>query len=234
MSYLIKELPIEERPRERFKKYGVEALSNEELLSILLRTGTSNKSVKEVSIDVLRKININDLVNYDFNTLKDIKGVGEVKAITIISAIEFGKRALSKSDLTKQIRTGDDVYYLVKDDLENSLQEKFLVVYLDTKKYVISKKIIFVGTVNSSSITPRDVFREGVKLNSVSMILVHNHPAGSVTPSYEDIYLTNEFIKLGRMMGISIIDHLIIGKNNYYSFRESNGDLFVQEKGTNS
>ena len=232
MSYLIKELPIEERPRERFKKYGVEALSNEELLSILLRTGTSNKSVKEVSIDVLRKININDLVNYDFNTLKDIKGVGEVKAITIISAIEFGKRALSKSDLTKQIRTGDDVYYLVKDDLENSLQEKFLVVYLDTKKYVISKKIIFVGTVNSSSITPRDVFREGVKLNSVSMILVHNHPAGSVTPSYEDIYLTNEFIKLGRMMGISIIDHLIIGKNNYYSFRESN--LFVQEKGTNS
>ena len=234
MSCLIKELPIEERPRERFKKYGVEALSNEELLSILLRTGTSNKSVKEVSIDVLRKININDLVNYDFNTLKDIKGVGEVKAITIISAIEFGKRALSKSDLTKQIRTGDDVYYLVKDDLENSLQEKFLVVYLDTKKYVISKKIIFVGTVNSSSITPRDVFREGVKLNSVSMILVHNHPAGSVTPSYEDIYLTNEFIKLGRMMGISIIDHLIIGKNNYYSFRESNGDLFVQEKGTNS
>ena len=232
MSYLIKELPISERPRERFKKYGVEALSNEELLSILLRTGTSNKSVKELSIDILNKISINDLVNYDFNTLKNIKGVGEVKAITIISAIEFGKRALSKKDLITQIRTGDDVFYLVKEDLENSLQEKFLVVYLDTKKYVISKKVIFVGTVNSSSITPRDVFREAVKLNSASMILVHNHPAGSVQPSYEDIYLTNEFIKLGRMMGISVIDHLIVGKNNYYSFRESNGDLFAQEKGS--
>ena len=109
-----------------------------------------------------------------------------------------------------------------------------MVVYLDTKKYVISKKVIFVGTVNSSSITPRDVFREAVKLNSVSMILVHNHPAGSVTPSYEDIYLTNEFIKLGRMMGVSVIDHLIIGKNNYYSFRESNGDLFVQEERSNT
>ena len=230
MSYLIKELPISERPRERFKKYGVEALSNEELLSILLRTGTSNKSVKDLSIDILNNIDINELVNYDFNTLKSIKGVGEVKAITIISAIEFGKRALSKKDLVKQIRNGDDVYYLVKDDLENSLQEKFLVVYLDTKKYVISKKVIFVGTVNSSSITPRDVFREAVKLNSVSMILVHNHPAGSITPSYEDIYLTNEFIKLGRMMGISVIDHLIIGKNNYYSFRESNGDLFVEKE----
>lgn len=234
MSYLIKELPISERPRERFKKYGVEALSNEELLSILLRTGTSNKSVKDVSIDILRKIDINDLVNYDFNSLKNIKGVGEVKAITIISAIEFGKRALSKRDLVNQIKTGDDVFYLVKDDMENSLQEKFLAIYLDTKKYVISKKVIFVGTVNSSSITPRDVFREAVKLNSASMILVHNHPAGSITPSYEDIYLTNEFIKLGRMMGISVIDHLIIGKNNYYSVRESNGDLFAQGNGSSS
>lgn len=89
-----------------------------------------------------------------------------------------------------------------------------------------------MGTVNSSSITPRDVFREGVKLNSASMILVHNHPAGSISPSYEDVYLTNEFIKLGRMMGISVIDHLIIGKNNYYSFRESNGDLFAKEGGS--
>ena len=140
-----KELPISERPRERFKKYGVGALSNEELLSILLRTGTSSKSVKDLSLDILRKININDLVNYDFNTLKDIKGVGEVKAITILSAIEFGKRALSKKDLIKQIKTGDDVFYLVKDEMENSLQEKFLVICLDAKKFVISKKVIFTS-----------------------------------------------------------------------------------------
>ena len=234
MSYLIKEMPEAERPRERFKKYGVKALSNEELLSILLRTGTKLKSVKELSMDILKEIKLNDLINCDFNTLKDIKGVGEVKAITILSAIEFGKRVLSRSDLIKQIKTGDDVFYLVKDDMDSSLQEMFMVVYLDTKKFVLSKKIIFIGTVNSSVITPRDVFREAVKLNSASMILVHNHPAGSIQPSYEDIYLTNEFVKLGRMMGISVIDHLIIGKNNYYSFRESNGDLFVQEKGTNS
>ena len=134
--------------------------------------------------------------------------------------------------MVKQIKTGDDVFYLVKDDMENCLQEKFMVVYLDTKKYVINKKVIFVGTVNNSSITPRDVFREAVKLNSASMILVHNHPAGSILPSYEDVYLTNEFIKLGKMMGISVIDHLIIGKNKYYSFRESNGDLFAKESGS--
>lgn len=231
MSYLIREMPESERPRERFKKYGVSALSNEELLSILLRTGTKLKSVKELSLDILNEIDINDLVNYDFASLKNIKGVGEVKAITILSAIEFGKRVLSRSDLVKQIKTGDDVFYLVKDDMENCLQEKFMVVYLDTKKYVINKKVIFVGTVNNSSITPRDVFREAVKLNSASMILVHNHPAGSILPSYEDVYLTNEFIKLGKMMGISVIDHLIIGKNKYYSFRESNGDLFAKESG---
>lgn len=231
MSYLIKELPLDERPRERFKKYGVEALSNEELLSILLRTGTESKSVKDVSLDILKQYKINDFNNINFNSLKSIKGVGEVKAITIISAIEFGKRVLSKKDLIYQIKTASDCYYLVKDEMENSLQEKFMAVYLDTKNKVIDKKVIFLGTVNSSSITPRDVFREGVKLNTVNMILVHNHPAGSINPSYEDVYLTNEFIKLGKMLGISVIDHLIIGKNNYYSFRESNGDLFEKKEG---
>lgn len=226
MSYLIKELPIEERPRERFKKYGVEALSNEELLSILLRTGTGNKSVKEVSLDILKLYKMDELKDINFNSLKSIKGVGEVKAITILSAIEFGKRVLSKKDLIYQIKTGDDVFDLVKDEMSNLLQEKFMAIYLDTKNMVIDKKVLFVGTVNSSSITPRDVFREGVKLNSAKMVLVHNHPAGSVNPSFEDIYITNEFIKLGRMMGISVIDHLIIGKNSYYSFRKDKGDLF--------
>ncbi len=229
MSYLIKELPEEQRPRERFKKYGVSSLSNEELLSILLRTGTSNKSVKELSTDILKNIKINEFANINYNSLKNIKGVGEVKAITIISAIEFGKRVLSKKDLVIQIKSSLDIYNLVKDELENELQEKFLAIYLNNRKYIIDKKIIFVGTVNSSNVTPRDVFREAVKCNASSMIIVHNHPAGSIKPSYQDVYLTNQFIKLGKMMSIPIIDHIIIGKNNYYSFLESNGDLFAQE-----
>ena len=173
---------------------------------------------------------INDLENINFNVLKSIKGVGEVKAITILSAIEFGRRVISKKDLIFQIKNGDDLYNLVKDEMENILQEKFMAVYLDTKNMVIEKKVIFVGTVNSSSVTPRDVFREAVKLNSARMILVHNHPAGSVNPSYEDVYLTNEFIKLGNMMGISVIDHIIIGNNRYYSLRENNGDLFEKKE----
>ncbi len=227
MSFLIKELPMEERPRERFKKYGVKALSNEELLSILIRTGTKNKSVKDLSTDILKIIKIHDFSSIDYSYLKSIKGVGEVKAISILSAIEFGRRVLTKEDLVLQIKESLDIYNLVKDELENELQEKFVAIYLDTRKFVIAKKVIFIGTVNSSNVTARDVFREAVKCNAASMIIVHNHPAGSVVPSYQDVYLTNEFIKLGKMMGILVIDHLIIGKNKYYSFLESNGDMFA-------
>ncbi len=230
MSYLIKELPDEERPRERFKKYGVKALSNEELLSILLRTGTVNKSVKDVSTDILKEIKLHDLDHINYNSLKKIKGIGEVKAITLLSAIEFGRRVLTKEDLVTQIRSSKDAYDLVKDELENELQEKFLAIYLNTRKYVVEKKIIFIGTVNNSNVTARDVFRDAVRCNACAMIIVHNHPAGSISPSFDDVKLTNEFIRLGRLLGIQVIDHLIIGKNNYYSFRESDGDLFAEEE----
>lgn len=229
MSYLIKEMNEEERPRERFKKYGVGALSNEELLAILLRCGTKSKSVKDVSSDLLKLVRINEFDQVDYNYLKSIKGIGEVKALTLVSAIEFGRRVLNKVDLSKQIKCSLDVYNLVKDELEYELQEKLLVIFLNTRKYVICKKIIFIGTVNSSVVHARDVFREAVKCNAVSIILVHNHPAGSVNPSMQDINMTNNFIRIGRIMDIDVIDHIIIGKNNYYSFLESNGDLFAKE-----
>lgn len=230
MTYLIKELPEYERPRERFKKYGVKSLSNEELLSILMRTGTKEKSVKELSLDILRQVNFNDLVNINYNSLKNIKGVGEVKAITILSAIELGRRAYSKENLSTQIKSADDAYYLIKDDLEYELQEKFMTIFLDNRHNVLNKQIMFIGTVNNSMVHLRDVFREAVKLNCTSIIIAHNHPGGSISPSYEDIYLTNQFIRIGRIMNINVIDHLIIGKNNYYSLKEKNGDLFEIQK----
>ena len=115
MSYMIKEMPNDLKPRERFKNGGVESLSNEELLSILIRCGSKNKSVKDVSTELLKLIDIHDLVNVNYNVLKNIKGIGEVKAITILCAIEFGKRVLSKKDLINQITNSYDVYLLVKD-----------------------------------------------------------------------------------------------------------------------
>ena len=227
MSYLIRELPTLERPRERFIKYGVESLSNEELLSILMRTGTKSKSVRDLSIELLKEIDINDLDKINYQVLKNIKGIGEVKAITILVAIEFGKRVLDKKNLIYQIGNGDDVYNLVRYEMENELQEKFLVIYLNNKRFVIMKKVIFIGTVNNSSITPRDVFREGVKCNACSMIIVHNHPAGSKEPSKADIELTIDFIKLGRMMGITITDHIIIAGEEFTSLRVLKPELFI-------
>lgn len=229
MSYLIKEMVDSEKPRERFKMYGVESLSNEEILSILLRCGTKDKSVKEVSSELLKLVNINEFDNVNYNYLKNIKGIGDVKAMTLICAIEFGKRVLNKNNLINQIRSSNDVYKLVRNELEYELQEKLMVLYLNTRKFVILKKIIFVGTVNSSVIHARDVFREAVKCNAVCLILVHNHPAGSIKPSYQDMEMTNKFISIGKLMDIDVIDHLIIGKNSYYSFLESNGDLFAKE-----
>lgn len=228
MSQKIKEIALEERPRERFKQFGPEALSNEELLSILIRCGNKESSAKEVSSNILKEINLHDLKNINYRALKNIKGIGEVKALTILAAIEFGKRVISKKDLIVQIKSSSDVYNLVKEDLENELQEKLLAIFLDTRKYIIMQKIMFIGTVNSSNIFLRDVFREAVKCNATSFILVHNHPSGSINPSYQDVYLTNQFIKIGRILSINLTDHLIIGTNDYYSFLESKGDLFAE------
>ena len=226
MSYFIKEMSVDERPRERLKKYGVQSLSNEELLSILMRTGTKDKSVKELSFLLLSRIKLHDFTNVSFHTLKSIKGIGDAKALSILAAVEFGKRVLSKRELGVQIRTGDDVFNVIKEDLNYEIQEKFLALFLDTRKKIIDKKVIFVGTVNGSNITPRDVFREGVKCNATSMIIAHNHPAGSINPSREDIELTKDFVFLGKMMGITITDHIIISNNDYLSLRMLNPDLF--------
>lgn len=223
---MIREMPDDLKPRERFKKFGVHALSNDELLSILMRCGSKEKSVKELSLELLKLINLNEFRHVDFNYLKSIKGIGEVKAMTLISAIEFGRRVMSNRDSILKISSSADVYEVVKDELEGDLQEKLLVLYLDNRKNLILKKVLFIGTVNASSVYPRDVFREAVKCNAVGIILVHNHPAGSVNPSYQDVCMTNQFIRIGKLMEISVVDHLIIGFGSYYSFRESNGDLF--------
>ena len=220
-------MPVLERPREKLKVYGVKNLSNVELLSILLRTGTSKKSVRDLSMDILNKYSMSDFKNLDFQSLKSIKGVGDAKAMTIISAIEFGKRVNSRVNLDFQIKTADDIYYYMKDLLEDLLQEEFWVIFLDNQNMVITKKVIFKGTVNESHVIPRDVFREGVKLNAVKIVLVHNHPSNRVTPSYADIRLTNVFISLGKMLGILVLDHIVIGKDEYYSIREHNKEMFL-------
>ncbi len=217
---------IIEKPRERFIKYGVESLSNTELLSILLRTGTKNKTVYEISNNLLNKYNINDFSELDYNILKEEYGLGEVKAISLITALEFGKRVYNKKENITKITNSEDAYNIIKNKLENEPQENFIVIYLNTKNNIIKIKKLFIGTINSSSIYPRDIFREAVRCNAYSMIISHNHPSGNIEPSFADNYLTNTMIKLGKMMNVYILDHLIIGKDKYYSYKENNPNLF--------
>ncbi len=226
MSYMIRELPVSELPRERLMKYGVKSLSNEELLSIIIRTGTKNKSVKDLSIDILNKYSIKEIGSISYNTLASIKGIGRVKAVTLLAAIELGRRSIKRNDSIYRINSSNDVYNYVKYEMEDSLQEKFMVLYLDTRKNILDSKVLFIGTVDSSLITPRDIFREGVKNNASSMILVHNHPALSIEPSMKDVEITKVLINLGKMMGIKVLDHIIIGDNKYYSFLSESSDLF--------
>ena len=224
--YLIKDLPLDERPRERLKKYGVKSLSNIELLSILLRTGTKMINVKTLSMNILKEIPINEFNSLSYETLLNIKGMGESKAMILVSALELAKRVYSKSNDKIIIHDSRDAYFVVKDELEHELQEKFLVIYLNNKNHIISKKILFIGTNNQSIVFPRDVFREGVKLNCSSVILCHNHPSGDITPSKEDDMLTLNFIKIGRMLNINVLDHLVIGLDNYYSYLVNNPGVF--------
>ena len=217
-----------ERPRERFISNGVESLSNVELISIVLRTGTKNKSVKDLSVDILNEVSIHDLANINYVSLSNIKGMGKVKAITLLSAIELGKRVYSKKDLIYKITSNVDLYNLVKDDMENKLQERFMVVFLDNRSYLIDKKILFLGTVNYSMVIPRDIFREAVKYNATTILLVHNHPGGSCNPSNDDIELTKKLIYLGNMLEIPVMEHIIIGSGGYYSFRDNMRNIFIR------
>lgn len=226
MEYIIKELPVDERPRERLKKYGTSTLSDVELLAIIIRSGTKNKNAIDIAREILINYKLSDLCSISLNKLSSIIGVGEVKAISILASLELGRRSLSSTSNNRvQIRSSRDVYGIFYKDMCNLKQEKLLAIFLDTKKYIISSKVIFIGTVNASTVHPRDIFREAIDVNAVSIIIMHNHPTGDVNPSYNDDLFTNKLVSLGKMLGIDVIDHLIIGNNNYYSYNEKWNDV---------
>ena len=219
-NILVKDIPILDRPRERLLKYGVINLSNEELLSIVLKNGTKNESVMSLSYNILKSINnISDLKDITINKLTKINGIGEVKAITLIASIELGRRVYQiKEDKKVLLNDSKLVYNLLHDELYDKKQEYFIVLYLDNKKYLIAKKVLFIGTINYSTVHPREIFKYAYLYSSSSIILVHNHPSGDVLPSKNDINLTKTLIEIGKLNNIPIIDHIIIGNNNYYSF----------------
>lgn len=224
MSVLIKDIPLNERPRERLINKGVEYLSNEELLAILLKTGTKDYSVKALANSILKQLdNINSLKDINLQSLIKIKGIGQVKACEILAAIELGKRLNEKITCINQIKvySSDSIYEYYKDKLNDKKQEHFYCVYLDTKNHIIKDKLLFIGTINESLIHPREIFKEAYLLSASSVICVHNHPSGNVNPSNNDIIMTKQLQEVGKILGIKVLDHIIIGKDVYFSFNDN-------------
>ena len=219
---MIKDIPLSERPRERLLKYGKESLSNEELLSIILKTGTKNYSVKELSNHILKNFkNIKEMKYITINKLTEINGIGEGKAIELLAALELGKRVYYIEQKEKVLlNSSKKIYEYFKNIFIEEYQECFYALYLDTKSKLISYKLLFKGTINSSCVHPREVFKNAFLESAYSIIVIHNHPSGDPTPSKEDIKVTETLMQIGKIMAIPVVDHIIIGNNQYYSFYE--------------
>ncbi len=220
----MKDIPKEERPRERLLKYGVENLSNSELLSILLKTGTKDSSVKDIAIEILNSIrNVQDLKNITINNLMNIKGIGEIKAIELIATIELGKRLFLNNMEEEKIKLNNpkSIYKSSKYLFYDKKQEYFYCLYFDNKQRLIERKLLFMGTINKSIVHPREVFKEAYLLSASSIVCMHNHPSGDVTPSNEDIELTKALVKVGQVANIPVVDHIVVSNDSYYSFYEN-------------
>ena len=220
-----KNIPESDKPRERLYQYGSENLSDEELISIILKTGTKGMSVKEVSLKLLENVgDIKRLKDIGINTLIGINGIGRVKAIEIKAAIELGRRIYIENNKLSGVILNNSlkIYEYFKDLVGNKKQEYFYTVYVDTKGRYIDKKCLFVGTINNSIVHPREIFKEAYLLSANGIICIHNHPSGDPTPSKEDIVITRKIKEIAMIHGIRLVDHLIVGVNSYYSFYEDN------------
>lgn len=220
-----KNIPESDKPRERLYQYGSENLSDEELISIILKTGTKGMSVKEVSLKLLESVgNIKRLRDIGINTLMGINGIGRVKAIEIKAAIELGRRIYIENNKLEGVILNNSlkIYECFKSILGNKKQEYFYTVYVDTKGRYIDKRCLFVGTINNSVVHPREIFKEAYLLSANGIICIHNHPSGDPSPSREDMMITRKISEIGMIHGIKLIDHIIVGMDSYYSFYEDN------------
>ena len=216
-------MALEERPMEKMILYGEKSLSNAELLAILLRTGTKKRNAIELANYIINKDlqGLRHLQDVTIEELCEIDGIGKSKASQIKAALELGIRISSAKPNKYKVKNPWDIYKYYMESLRYEQKEIFKVVLLNTKNEIITDVDVSIGTLNSSLVHPREVFKEAIKRSSSKMILMHNHPSGSVEPSKEDKNITNRLIKCGEIIGIEVIDHIIIGDGVYYSFKEN-------------
>jgi DNA repair protein RadC len=217
---LIREMPKVERPREKLIEKGPENLKDEELLAILLRTGTREKSALDLAKQILRKFPKKKFQKLRYEDLIQIKGVDKAKACEILAAIEFTKRILKVGEETlPKIESIKDVIAQIS-YLREKTREHLVALYLNARNEVVFKKHLFVGTLDANICHPREIFKHALEKNAASVILVHNHPSGDPTPSKADLEITKRIQEAGKIMGIDVLDHVIISKNKIFSFKE--------------
>lgn len=219
----INDMPLNERPMERFVKFGAEGLSNAELLAILLRTGTRGENIISISTRLLSEVDgLDGLLNISLDDVKKIKGIKTVKACQLMAMIELFKRfnTLRSQRQEYKITSPKDVADLLINEMNSLNQEVLKLILLNTKNVIIGVKDVFKGSLNTSIVHPREIFSEAVKKGSANIIICHNHPSGDPVPSKEDINLTVRLKKCGELMGIGLLDHIIIGNNKYISLKE--------------
>ena len=215
-------------PRERLLTEGPDKLSHQELLSILLRTGNKNKPVYEIAQDLLGSLkSLKELASMSFQELKEVPGIGKVKAIELLAAIELGKRIQTSEVIeTEQIMSSQKLAKMMQQKIGHEKQEHLLALYLNTQNQIIHQQVIFIGTVNRSIAEPREILHYAIKHMATSLILVHNHPSGGIHPSKNDDGVTQQMIEACNCLGIVLLDHLIVSTDDYYSYREET-DLLV-------
>ncbi|PLR93718.1 RadC family protein [Bacillus sp. T33-2] len=221
-TLMIRDYPQTERPRERFVQNGPQSLSNQELLALLLGTGTKQESVLQLASRLLTEFEgLRLLKDATLEELIAIKGIGTAKAVHILAAVEIGRRIAGHTlEERYVIRSPEDGAKYMMNEMRFLTQEHFVCLYLNTKNQVLHRQTIFIGSLNASIVHPREVFREAVRRSAASVICLHNHPSGDPTPSREDIEVTKRLSECGKIVGIELLDHLIIGENKFVSLKE--------------
>lgn len=217
----IKDMPDSSRPRERFLKVGPEALSDSELFAILLRTGSKGENVIDMSNRLIREYGLDKLMECSLIELEKIKGIGKTKAMQILAIAELQKRINQSKHPLKKITCAKDVFDYFHERLKDEKQENFYVLILNNQNNIIKEELISKGILDSAIIHPREVFRHAIKNSAARIILVHNHPSGNSQPSQEDLDITQRLITAGEEIDIKVLDHVIVGRNEWWSWKES-------------
>jgi len=218
-SLNIRDIEEADRPRERLMEFGPGVLSDADLIAVLFGSGRAGEGVMETANRVARSVNLRRLRQVAVEELLRIKGMGPARAAQLLAAAEIGRRLWPDGDPIPLIRGPESVYELTH-DIRNSNREHFVGFYLNSRNQVLRREIISIGSLNASIVHPREVFVPAIAVSAASLILAHNHPSGDPTPSEEDLAITRRIQEAGRLLGIELLDHLVVAREAYISFKE--------------